>query len=107
MKKRTKLIILIAVIVIIGIGITYTSIMIQKEYDHKKDEPLLERINLGQFNAIIGGIMVACFLYFLYLNKPEKLQNQTKGEEWSYSVLLTRLLVIVPFVGIIVYYYFR
>ena len=46
MKKRTKLIILIAVIVIIGIGITYTSIMIQKEYDHKKDEPLLERINL-------------------------------------------------------------
>ena len=69
--------------------------------------PILERINLGQFNAIIGGIMVACFLYFLYLNKPEKLQNQMKDEGWSYSVLLTRLLVIVPFVGIIVYYYFR
>ena len=69
--------------------------------------PILERIHLGDYNSLIAGIMVACFLYFIYLNKPEKIQKKNKEETWPYSVLLTRMLAILPFALLIVYYYFR
>ena len=46
MKKRIGIISLIIVIIMIGIGIAYASLMVQEDYEKKKEEPLLKEINL-------------------------------------------------------------
>ena len=55
MKKKTIAIIsLILVIILIVIGIIYASVLAQEHYNHKKEEPLLESINLEEITGENG-----------------------------------------------------
>jgi len=62
---------------------------------------------INRFSPMINSVILASFLYFIWMNKPEKLIEQKETQKWDYSLLFLRMLIIVPFAGIIVYYYFR
>ena len=59
MKKKTIAIIsLILVIILIVIGIIYASVLAQEHYNHKKEEPLLESINLEEITGENGLVFI-------------------------------------------------
>ena len=67
---------------------------------------ILNYLDVGQYLPIISGIMIASFLYFLWINRPEKISNN-KIDDWKYSWLFLRMCIMVPFVVIILFYYFK
>lgn len=67
--------------------------------------PILERF--VPYQSIINAVVLATFVYFMWINKPEKLLKQEKSEKWEHGLLCLRMSIIVPFALLIVYYYFR
>lgn len=67
---------------------------------------ILKYLNVEQILPIISGIMLASFIYFLWINWPEKITNK-EYEKWNYNLLLLRICIIIPFAAIILFYYFK
>lgn len=59
------------------------------------------------YQSVINAIVFATFTYFMWINKPEKIIDQNETKPWEHGILISRMLIIVPFALLIIYYYFR
>jgi len=67
----------------------------------------ISRFHIDQFSPLLNAVALGTFIYFLWLNRPEKIVHQEREENWQSSFLLLRTCLIVPFALVLIYYYFR